>query len=381
MVPRAKSERAAGEWIDELDLLRALALLAVVVIHAGSWVVGGAGRPQAGPIDALVAVARFCVPAFVLMSGIVLQRAYGGRPRRPALFLRRRWLRVLVPWLVWTPVFYALAVATGGLPAAPGALLRWAALGAGHLYFLVLIAQLYLVMLVMPRGRRGLAAFAAAAVAAQLALGWLHTYLLASHVRGLLAWPLVYDAQLEAPFWIGYFGLGCLIGAEYERLRRLSRYWWAALGAAVLAVVVMLEVSAQVPGGTFTQSTYSYLWPSMAPMTLAIAATVLWAGRRLRPHLGPVWPAVRGLSRHSLGVYVLHVIVIVALGTATAGILTPARYVLLVIAALALTYPVVALLAATRLGALALGEDPARAHREAGRRPANRRAAGRRPAM
>ncbi|MGH7903005.1 MAG: acyltransferase [Candidatus Dormibacteraceae bacterium] len=361
MVSKAHESHHAREWIDELDLLRAFALLAVVLIHCGSWIVGGGSPPLTGQIQALVAVARFCVPAFVLMSGLVLYRTYGGRPRQPGAFLRKRWLRVLVPWAVWAPVFFLVGAGFGKTPSDPLGILKWAALGPGHLYFLLLIAQLYLVMLLIPRGRAGLAAFTVAALALQLILGWLHTYLLALTFHGHLAWPLVYEADLEAPFWIGYFSLGCLIGSEYERLRHLSRYWWLALLAAAVAIAAMLEVSNLVPHRGFSQSTYAYLWPSMLPMTVAIVASVLWAGRRLRPKLGLVWPAIRGLSRHSLGIYVLHVLVVTYLGLMTPNLFAPLRYALLVVVSLAVTYPVVAWLASTRPGAIAVGEAaPAR---------------------
>lgn len=341
-------------WIDELDLLRACALLAVVLIHSGGWIVGGAAAPLDGQVQALVAVARFCVPTFVLMSGLVLYRTHGGRPREPSRFLRSRWRRVLVPWLFWVPVFFLVRLASGHPLTDASGFLAWLALGPGHLYFLLLIAQLYLVMLLIPRRRRLLVGFTAVALALQLGLGWLHTYRFAG--GGPWAWPLIYAAHLEAPFWVGYFTLGCLLGAEYERLRRLARFWWVALALAGGGVLLMLEVSRLVPVRAYSQGTYSYLWPSMLPMTLGVTGAVLAFGRRFRSRLNAVWPAVRGLSHHSLGIYAFHVVIVTAVGAATAGILAPLRYLILVVASLALAYPVVGALARTRLGALAVGE-------------------------
>src|SRR5262249_5849908 len=138
-------------WIDEIDLVRVVALLAVVAIHVGAWVVWSTTPPSADPTAALVGVARFSVPTFVVLSGLVLYRGHGGRRRLPLSFIRRRLSRVVVPWLCWAPVFIVAALAEGKLDADVGAVLRNLVLGPGHLYFLVLIAQLYVVMLVAPR--------------------------------------------------------------------------------------------------------------------------------------------------------------------------------------------------------------------------------------
>ena len=111
----------------------------------------------------------------------------------------------------------------GGLQPDGPDLRAWLAFGPGHLYFLFLVAQLYLLLLIMPRSRRGLVAFTSVALAVQVALGVLHTY--GPPAPGVWAWPLTYLPQMEAPFWAGYFCLGCLVGAEYERLRSRSHLW------------------------------------------------------------------------------------------------------------------------------------------------------------
>ena len=73
-------------------------------------------------------------------------------------------------------IFAVAAVAHGEVRPNVKDLTVWVAFGPGHLYFLLLIAQLYLLLLVLPRSRRGLILFAAAALALQLGLGVYHTY-------------------------------------------------------------------------------------------------------------------------------------------------------------------------------------------------------------
>jgi surface polysaccharide O-acyltransferase-like enzyme len=348
--PRA----TAAEALPELDLLRATALLAVVFIHAASWVAGGDAPVQQGPYAAAIALARFSVPAFVLASGLALRHAYG-RPDDARAFLRRRALRTLAPWLAWVPVYAAVDMVYGKVAPNPHDIAVWLAYGPGHLYFLVLVAQLSLLFPILPSGRARLAALAAAALAMQLALGVARTY--GPLPTGPLTWPVTYLPQLEAPFWIGWFLLGCALAADYERFRALSRLWPAALAVAVLGGAAVLAEAFVVPPDAARQGTAAFLWPSRLPATLAIALLLLWAGRELAPHAGWLWAVVRAISRRSLGIYVIHVAVIEVLAhTALLGLPPAPRLAVLMGGSLLIAYGLTSALARTGAGALALGE-------------------------
>lgn len=343
-------------WIDEIEFVRAVALLAVISIHAGAWVVWSTTPPSSDPTAALVGLARFSVPAFVVLSGLVLYRGHLGRPRWPLAFIQRRLSRVMLPWLCWAPVFVAAALVEGKLDADVGAVLRNLVLGPGHLYFLVLIAQLYLVMLVAPRQRRPLLLFTIAALGLQVGFEVART----THpgFPGPAGWVWAHAAPELAPFWIGYFALGWVAGAEYDRLRRLHRFWPLALAAATLAAGGFLLSSRLVPADDPRQGMNVFLWPSLVPLAVALTLALVWAGSALRPRFEPFWPAVRRLSRHSLGIYIAHVLLLPAYGEATWSVPALARIPLLIALSMASSYVVVAALARTRLGAAAVGEAP-----------------------
>jgi len=347
---RPRSDRR----LPELDLLRAGALLAVVFIHAASWIPGGSAPARSGPYAAAIILARFSVPAFVLASGFALRRAYG-RPDDAGGYLRRRALRTLVPWLAWVPVYAALDLVFGKVAANPHDLAVWLAYGPGHLYFLVLIAQLAVLLPFLPSGRGRLMAVAAALVLLQLALGALRTY--APLPSGALAWPFTFLPQMEAPFWAGWFLLGCVLSDWYDRFRELSWLWPAALALTVLGGVLVLVEAFLVPGDQWRQGTYAFLWPSRLPATLGVTALLLWLGREVAPLAGHLWAPVRALSQRSLGVYVIHVGVLDALGhTALAGLPEAPRLAVLFAGSLAIAYALTVALARTGAGALALGE-------------------------
>jgi len=352
----APAEPGATRHLPELDLLRAVSLLAVAFIHAASWVPGQDAPAQRGPYAAAIVLARFCVPAFLLASGLALSRAGARRPDA-GTFLGRRALRTLAPWLAWMPVFAVLDVVTGKVAATPRDLLVWLAYGPGHLYFLLLVAQLSLLVPLLPSRRGRLAALAAAAVALQLVLGALRTH--APLPSGPLAWPWTNLPQMEAPFWAGWFLLGWVAGAWYERLSALSRLWPLALLLTLLGGVLVLAEASIVPQDQWRQGTYSFLWPSRLPATLAVVALLLWLGRELASHAGRAWTPVRALSQRSLGVYVIHVGALEALAHTALVRLPPlARLTVLLVGSVAIAYALTVALARTGAGALALGERP-----------------------
>jgi probable poly-beta-1,6-N-acetyl-D-glucosamine export protein len=348
----------ADRRLPELDLLRAAALLAVVFIHAASWIPGQDAPAWSGPYAAAIALARFCVPALVLASGFALHRAYG-RPPDAAGFLRRRAWRIVVPWLAWVPVYVAVDLIYGKLTAAPRDLAIWLANGAGHLYFLVLVAQLALLLPFLPTRRSRLALLAAAALALQLVLGAVRSY--APLPSGPLAWPFTHLPQIEGPFWVGWFLLGCLLSACYDRFRALSGLWPAALVLAIATGAAVLAEAALLPGDHWRQGTYAFLWPSRVPATLAVAALLLWTGRQLASGLGErLWTPVRALSQRSLGVYVIHVGALEVLAhSPLLGLPPAAKLAALMTGSLAIAWVLAAALTTTVLGALALGERTA----------------------
>lgn len=94
-------------WINNL---RALATISVIVLHVtfpalynygtiniNDWQVGNF-------FDSLV---RFCVPVFLMLTGALLL----GKPIEIAGFLKKRFVRVLLPFLFWSSIYIAYSIA------------------------------------------------------------------------------------------------------------------------------------------------------------------------------------------------------------------------------------------------------------------------------
>lgn len=137
----------------ELDLVRAVAILAVVAIHATSEAtveLPFGSRAQLIYL-AINKLCNFAVPVFILVSGLVLFYRYdndwGGK--QALQFYMRRVKQVLFPYLLWSFFYYlynqwVFDRANLHLDWAEfGALLPWAD-ASYHLYFMVIIVQFYL---------------------------------------------------------------------------------------------------------------------------------------------------------------------------------------------------------------------------------------------
>ena len=131
-----------------LDFLRVTACFLVMTVHATEpFYLGGDGTLILSGADAFwvslfEGIARCCVPLFVIASG------YLQLPLRydTWTFFRRRFVRVVVPMVLWTLV-YAFAY---GSPVAnlKGLLLNFN-YAAGHLWFVYMLLGLYLIMPVL----------------------------------------------------------------------------------------------------------------------------------------------------------------------------------------------------------------------------------------
>lgn len=139
-VPHSRSAR--------YDVLRVIACLAVILLHLAATIV--MERDLFGTLhwhisNALDAATRWCVPVFVMLSGALLldPQKYAGH----RAFWVRRMSRLLPALIAWPTIYFAWRAFYWHEPLSLEIIARDMALGRPyiHLYFLFLIAGLYLV--------------------------------------------------------------------------------------------------------------------------------------------------------------------------------------------------------------------------------------------
>ena len=301
------------------EVLRALATIFVVVIHTTHW------PPNSALFIDLDTLSRFAVPAFMLLTGVLLSYQYGDRDFLAADFLRRRFSRSLIPWLAWAPVYtvFGWFLTTDPLHSVTG-VVNFLDYGAGHLWFLLLIPQMYLAFLVWPR--RNLWWWAAAAMALQTILCVYRLYgpMPIGAVEQFFLW---HGFQLF-PFWIGYFAVGVAAGRSLLSRGEPAALRWGpvAAAAAITAVGGWLMVAVTydaAPHADFQIGTGAFLLPQEPLYVLAIAALVWLTGRAVIATGPRVEALVKVLSENSLGVYILHPMLIFAIGRHISALLDP----------------------------------------------------------
>ncbi|MHB1500848.1 MAG: acyltransferase [Candidatus Dormibacteria bacterium] len=304
----------ARPHLRQADLVRVIAAVLVVIIHCAPWpshATGGA----ASVYGALSLASRVSLPLFVILSGMFL--AYTHAPGSPSsAFWARRLSRSLLPWVPWAVVYFALTVIFQGMSPVPAQSWGWWAGGAGHLFFLILIPQLYLLFVIWPKGPRGAMIAAAAAVLIQVGLQLLRVVL---PIHGGAGQVLLLDYGFEeAPFWVGYFAIGILFGLHPEWLQRGGAWRWLTLPAAAGAFVLL---SAGLPGriavnwGPWVHGTGSFLRPSLLLVTVLVFCGVWTIASALADQLrGWTRRFLASLSRHSLGIYIIHPIFLLGAG-------------------------------------------------------------------
>ncbi|MBI5232096.1 MAG: acyltransferase [Coriobacteriales bacterium] len=221
------SEHPRHMRIDEFDVLRVLAALAVVYIHMTSK--AAPGLPHQSAYFIVNRVAAFAVPAFIAIAAGL---AWGPRPGRrhghgSLSYITRRLRALVPPYAFWTVIYVVvgwLAVAPASLLAGAAEMVRALLTGTGwyHLYFVPIVIVVYLAS---PIARR----IGQASPATLLGLSFAFGLAAAAFIR---PWPdagTSADTFARGAIYVPYAGLGAWYVHRREVLMPHLRRWWPLL--------------------------------------------------------------------------------------------------------------------------------------------------------
>ncbi len=312
----APSARVASRHLG-LDLLRVLAIYMVVQIHTGEfYYIGPDGvvlnTPAAHWVGWLNSLCRACVPLFVTISGWFLFPVGDER-----IFFRKRFSRVLVPFIVWCAV-YAFYFYLRGEATLRGALLDILHIpvnfgtDVGHLWFVYMLLGLYLLAPVLSpwavsASRRSMERFLALWLLAS-ALPYIHFIFPA--FLGEAYW----DASPTLYYFSGFIGY-VVLGAYLRRfhagrtpaMTRVFALLLITVGYAITAGGFLHRLSTQVRVRDL-ELTWEFTTLNVAMMTAGLVLLL----KNLQPAQpqGAPWRLVRDLSKQSYGIYLAHIIVL-----------------------------------------------------------------------
>jgi surface polysaccharide O-acyltransferase-like enzyme len=302
--------------VKQIDVLRVIAALSIVMIHVTS------GQVLADPvIFGANQLARFASPMFVIVAGMVLMHVEMHRPSPGvAAFYRRRFMRVLVPYVIWSLVYFLYtsrhlilyeANVAGLLTALardfPVQLVKGTAFV--HLYFILIMVQLYALFPLMKLWLERRPGWLLAVTGISAFLLNAAVYL---HQINMIRLPTLYFQYVVLfPVWWFYFALGMAVVKHADR-------WQARVlrpRAYVAAAVVWLAVSSLYLYDSRHSGTYA---ASIGPMNMLYALVsfvtgyqlvygVKWKPSRLRARLEE-W--VGWLAAASFLIYLVHPLVL-----------------------------------------------------------------------
>ncbi|MCZ8521088.1 MULTISPECIES: acyltransferase [Paenibacillus] len=310
----SSKEKKNRPKIAELDIVRAFAILAVVLIHATADATARTGEsPLAlgeGSLTQMVFVAvnrmsLFAVPLFLFISGVVLFYRYydSWNLKQAAGFYRKRIVSSIIPYVLWSFIYYVfnqwLFTRTVVIEWVPFLkMLRWADVGY-HLYFMIIIIQFYLLFPLM------MTAVKSSAVLRQLMVpigfGIQAGFYACNHSVA----PLAHRPSLAVTY-IGVFMLGGFLGIHYGAFMQwMRRGALAVLPASVLggAALGALYLNDRYGSGGFGH-TWFEVTQNLYAMLLGMA--LIWVGAVLTPKAPGLHRFLLALGSASFGIYLAH---------------------------------------------------------------------------
>jgi peptidoglycan/LPS O-acetylase OafA/YrhL len=232
----------------ELDVVRPVASLLVIVTHA-MQMFASTGSIFYG---AIVLESQASRHVFFFVSALALAYQAYRQPRwSPFRFWGRRGLTIVIPYVIWVVIYWAVGFAglrgdtipgnSGSLRLDLKSLGQQLVTGPGHLYFVFVLMQFYLVfpllLVLLNRARRWHWAILGVSLAGQLVV----TYALHYHHW---TWSPWYDlgSTRQLSSYVFYLVAGAITGAHLPEVRAwIWRRRWPLL-AAGSAVIVAAEV-------------------------------------------------------------------------------------------------------------------------------------------
>ncbi|WP_240647637.1 FAD-dependent oxidoreductase [Paenibacillus nanensis] len=365
------------EHIPELQLVRAIAILGVLSVHASSNALLNMKDSAYYFFYHLAnTFMRFGTPTFILLSSFVLFYSYYNRPldgKLVAGFYKRRLLYIILPYLLFSVIYFVYTNLTYHLPFtldAMGEFLNNLIRGkvSFHLYFIFISIQFYLLF---P------AVLWAAKRWPRLAYGFIPFGFIAQWVFVLFNF---YDWQLAdkaswAPAYFSFFFTGAFLGIYFPKLKTwlamtkehasVSRviFWVLLLGAwlALAMAHVMVYYRQYKFNASYHGLLYEFLWNFHSYLS---AFAILGLSFFIYRHLpGFISKILYRIGQLSFGIYLIHVLFLLLyeryMPTFGSALLTHLRYFGLWAVMLAGSWIVVALVSRyVPLGWMLFGNVP-----------------------
>ena len=295
-------QRHKSPYVHSLDWVRALTILSVVAVHAIRFGLVPV-YPKSGSLIQLLF--QFGRVSFMIVTGFIIAYQYHDRRPQWSTFFQRRAKSSLVPYLIWLAVFLSFSVPVWPAAAFLRHFGRVLLTGNGHLYYLIITFQMYLLapglVFILRRAEKYIAWFGAVAIAWELFSWTMAGY---GHQGG-------WAPSLWVSTYVGYFVLGGVIGFSWNNVRL-----WLNAHRAIVALgfpALWMGLTATFFGdlqwfGGLSVAT-SMFQPISALYCVALTMTLMASGawfEEVRSQWKGLGSTIGIVADASFGIYLIH---------------------------------------------------------------------------
>ncbi len=322
---------SSKQRLGEIEILRGMAFAAVVLQHsiAHYSVAPEMAMADGARLTLLLIAAKFAVPAFIFITGLVLFYNYDGELAYGS-FIRKRFKDIVIPYIVWT-IFYTIMAGTFAMKPIGESLLTlvqyiFTGKSSYHLWYVVMIIPMYLLFPWLRKLVRSVSNLikgkTSHVVIGLIALTLVYELLLVllpSLMNAFQAWQIpvltpyfTTYADRNIVYYLYYFVLGGLAGLHIKVfLNILQRIKWLVL---LVCGIFAVYYTGLVLGGFPVDAGFGrrfmalvLLQPWMALFLVAFVLLVYHVALRIQETTSEgtkqIWLTV---SRYSYGGYLAH---------------------------------------------------------------------------
>lgn len=300
--------------LTQVDILRAIAITAVIIIHSISANILPflAFKPQLYLLISFDQLLRFCVPFFFAISGYLLAGRYLHEAITYSSFLKKRALRLLPPYLLWSGIiyFYLTQIAHEAYPEKYN-IFQIIFFGRADydLYFIPALFYLYLLFPLLMFFYKKWPQLTLSCSLLLTASVIIFTNLVQN---GLLIAPFKWSDQQQYVFpltWIFYFVLGIYLKDQQEKKVQFLKTIVPIVLLTSIPLLIYSSIKNFATTGNLINATSFTQFPVLFYATGYIATTILWQEKfLLLPKI------ITGISakigQKSFSIYLFHTIVI-----------------------------------------------------------------------
>lgn len=275
--------------IKEWDLLRTIACLSIVTLHATTWMIAyNAFYATNEALQLLRILLCFATPTFILLSVLILSYSYP--TQLPSYFWPKRWRFLVLPYVAWAVIYAVIAETVYQKGLLGRTIIENLFRGEFVGWFVLVILQLYMLYALLKKFKITDVVFLPFA----LVISLLH------HAIVQLPYPFfeTHQSQLRLLFtgWLSYFAIAYITGKHYKKIAAtlLHYRYYTLLLAIASAIFVYINTK-------LGQLDIHSRRLDLIPFVCSMSAVILAWGQKL-----PYFKIVRLLSRYAFMIYLIH---------------------------------------------------------------------------